>query len=232
MSRAGKLVDEIRQELRDVEVRIAGHPYLRVLERGDVPRDKLRLFAGEQHHIVGSDMRSFALLVSRYGDSPSGRFFLDMVQGERAALEALTTLARALGMSREDLEGYEPTAGGQAYPAYVAWLALHATDAEVAGAFVVNLAAWGANCAAASRALQDRYGLSREQVEFFELFAAPSPEFEKAALGVVEGGLASGVEPRLVRRAGRLLQGYELLFWDTMFAASVTRGGSAPGAQS
>src|SRR4030042_707995 len=85
MSRAQDLVDEIRQELRDVEARIAGHPYLRALERGDVPRDKLRLFAGEQHHIVGSDLRSFALLVSRYGDSPSGRFFLDMVQGERAA---------------------------------------------------------------------------------------------------------------------------------------------------
>jgi hypothetical protein len=37
---------------------------------------------------------------------------------------------------------------------------------------------------------------------------------------VVETGLARRVEPRLIRRAGRLLQGYELLFWDTMFAAS------------
>ena len=220
MSLAEELVDEIRRELKDVDTRIAGHAYLRALERGDVARDKLRLFAGEQHHIVGSDMRSFALLVSRYGDSPSGRFFLDMVQGERAALEALAALAGALGMSREDLEAYEPTTGAQAYPAYVAWLALHATDAEVAGAFVVNLAAWGANCASASRALQSRYGLSRNQVEFFELFATPSPEFERAALDVVENGLAGGVEPRLVRRAGRLLQGYELLFWDPMFAAS------------
>jgi pyrroloquinoline quinone (PQQ) biosynthesis protein C len=220
MSRAEELVEEIRQELKDVEARIAGHPYLKALEQGDIAREKLRLFAGEQYHIVGSDMRSFALLVSRYGDSPSGRFFLDMVQGERAALEALSIFASGVGLSPEDLEAYEPTAGAQAYPAYVAWLALHASDAEVAGAFVVNLAAWGANCAAASRALQGRYGLAREQVEFFELFAIPSPEFERAALDVVEGGLARGVEPRLIRRAGRLLQGYELLFWDTVFAAS------------
>src|SRR3990170_5631855 len=121
MPRAEKLVDEIRQELKDVEARIAGHPYLRALEQRGIAREKLRLFAGEQRHIVGSDMRSFALLVSRYGNSPSGRFFLDMVQGECAALEALSVLAGALGMSREDLEAYEPTAGAQAYPAYVAW---------------------------------------------------------------------------------------------------------------
>jgi thiaminase len=216
MSRADKLVEEVRRELGDVEARIAGHPYLEALSQGSVPRDKLRLFAGEQHHIVASDLRSFALMVSRYGESPSGRFFLDMVQGERAALEALSRFAAAVGMTEAELQAYEPTASAQAYPSYVAWLALHASDAEVAGAFVVNLAAWGANCAAASRALQSRYAFSREQVEFFELFAAPSPEFERAALDVVE----RGVEARLIRRAGRLLQGYELLFWDTMLAAS------------
>ena len=227
MSRAEKLVEEIRQDLKDVEALIARHPYLEALGQGHIAREKLRVFAGEQHHIVGSDMRSFALLVSRYGDSPSGRFFLDMVQGERAALEALSTFAAAVGMSESELKTYEPTPGAQAYPSYVAWLALHASDAEVAGAFVVNLAAWGANCAAASRALQSRYGLSREQVECFELFAVPSPEparpaggFERAALDVVEAGLAQGVEPRLIRRAGRLLQGYELLFWDAVHAAS------------
>jgi thiaminase len=220
MSGAEKLVEEVRRELRDVDARIAGHPYLEALSQGSVSREKLRLFAGEQYHIVGSDLRSFALLVSRYGDSPSGRFFLDMVQGERAALEALSAFAGGLGMTEAELRAYEPTAGAQAYPAYVAWLALHASDAEVAGAFVVNLAAWGVNCAAASRALQSRYALSREQVEFFELFAAPSPEFERAALDVVEAGLTRGVEPRLIRRAGHLLQGYELLFWDTMLAAS------------
>jgi thiaminase len=220
MPHAEKLVEEIRQELKKVEALIAGHPYLAALERGSITREKLRLFAGEQYHIVGSDLRSFALLVSRYGDSPSGRFFLDMMQGERAALEALAAFSAAVGMSQEDLRAYEPTAGAQAYPSYVAWLALHASDAEVAGAFLVNLSAWGANCAAASRALQDRYGLGREQVQFFELFAVPSPEFERAALDVVEAGLARGVEPRLVRRAGRLLQGYELLFWDAVFAAS------------
>jgi hypothetical protein len=33
---------------------------------------------------------------------------------------------------------------------------------------------------------------------------------------VVEGGLARGAEPRLIKRAARLLQGFEKLYWDAM----------------
>jgi len=36
---------------------------------------------------------------------------------------------------------------------------------------------------------------------------------------VVADGLAHGVTPGSVRRAAALLQGYELLFWDTMAQA-------------
>jgi hypothetical protein len=37
---------------------------------------------------------------------------------------------------------------------------------------------------------------------------------------VVAGGLSRGGEPRLVKRAARLLQGYEKLYWDTLYALS------------
>ena len=37
---------------------------------------------------------------------------------------------------------------------------------------------------------------------------------------VVVGGLARGAEPRLVKRAARLLQGFEKLYWDTLHAAT------------
>ncbi len=39
-------------------------------------------------------------------------------------------------------------------------------------------------------------------------------------MAVVAGGLARGVDPRLIKRAARLLQGYEKLFWDTLHALS------------
>jgi hypothetical protein len=41
----------------------------------------------------------------------------------------------------------------------------------------------------------------------------------KQARQILEEGLACGVGPAAIQRAARLLQGYELLFWDTMLHA-------------
>jgi hypothetical protein len=91
----------------------------------------------------------------------------------------------------------------------------------VAAAYLINFPAWGENCGRVSRSLQTRYGLRTEDVAFFDFFATPNPEFQEGATDVIADGLAEGVAPHLIRRAARLLQGYELLFWDTLLAASV-----------
>jgi thiaminase len=220
MMTAQRLVDEIRREQEDVEREIRAHPYLSALEAGQVRREALRLFAGEQYHIIRSDLRSVALLVSRFGVTESGPYFQTVLGGEAAALEALVALAGALGLDAPLLEAYEPAAGALAYSAFMAWLALYGSDAEVASGFLVNFAAWGENCGRMSRALQRRYGLSTEATRFLDLFASAPPEAETAAMDVLARGLARGVEPRLVKRAARLLQSYEKLFWDTLAALS------------
>ena len=220
MATARLLIEEIRRELDSVEQEIRGHPYLAELEAGRVRREDLRLFAGEQYHIIRSDLRSVALLVNRFGATPSGPFFQAVLGGEAAALEALRAFASAVGMDEAQLQAYEPAPGGQAYPAFMAWLALYGSDAEVAAGFLVNFQAWGANCGRMSRALQARYGLSAKDTAFFDLFASPPAEFEAGALAVVEAGLARGADPRLIKRAARLLQGYEKLYWDTLRAMS------------
>lgn len=216
MTTAATLIGEIRRELAPVEQGIRAHPYLVDLEAGRVPREDLQRFAGEQHHIIRSDLRSIALLVNRFGAAPSGPFFQAVLAGEAAALAALRTFAEAVRMDEARLGAYEPSPGAQAYPAYMAWLALYGSDAEVAAGFLVNFAAWGANCGRMSQALRTRYGVTEPGTAFFDLFANPPAEFEAQALAVVEGGLARGVDPRLVTRAARLLQSYEKLFWDTV----------------
>ncbi|MBI4241937.1 MAG: transcriptional regulator [Candidatus Rokubacteria bacterium] len=220
MADAGGLIGQIRRELEGVEREILSHPYLADLEAGRVRREDLKLFAGEQYHIIRSDLRSVALLVNRFGATASGPFFQAVLGGEAAALEALRVFARALGMDDAQLETYEPAAGAQAYPASMAWLALYGSDAEVAAGFLVNFSAWGANCGRMSQALRSRYGLTAQAAEFFDLFANPPAEFEPGALAVVDAGLARGADPRLIKRAARLLQGYEKLYWDTLHAMS------------
>lgn len=205
-------MQEIRGELAPVRDQLLAHPYVSAAEEGLIELEQLRPFCCEQSAIIASDVRSVAHLVSRFGSD----FFLDVLAGERAALEALGTFAIALGLSPEDREAYEPLPGAHAYAAYMSWLAAYASEAEVAAAYLVNFAAWGENCARMSRALSGRYGLTPDQVRFFDLFADPAGDFETAALAVIEAGLRRGVPERRIRRAARLLQGYELLYWDTL----------------
>ena len=211
---AEKVVEEIRSELAGVRAQLLAHPYVAAVEAGLVELEQLRPFAGEQFAIISSDLRSVAHLVSRFG----GDFFLDVLSGERAALDALSPFASALGLSQADLQEYEPLPGAHAYAAFMAWLAAYASDAQVAAAYLVNFAAWGENCGRLSRALTGRYGMSSEEVRFFDLFAEPADGFEQRALAVITGGLERGLQPRLMRRSARLLQGYELLYWDTLLS--------------
>lgn len=218
--RARRLLDDARKAIASTEERILRHPYLEALEARGVKKGKLALFAGQQCHIIESDLRSVALIVSRAETQGARDFFTGMLQGERAALTALGAFGQALGMSSEQLHAAEPLPGAFAYSAYVNWLATFGTAAEFAGAFLVNLSAWGGNCARMSRALQAGYGLSGPDVAFFDLFGGASPGFEEQGLAVVEEGLAHGADPVRIRRAARLLQGFELLYWDTMWEAA------------
>jgi len=214
------LMHIIHQELHAVEQQIRRHAYLQALEEGQIVPARLRCFVGEQCHIIPGDLRSIALLVSRCEHPGSQQFFRDVLQGEAAALEALEPLATAVEMSPADRAAYEPAPGAQAYSAYLAWLCLYGTDAEVATALSVNFAAWGANCGRMAQALRQRYGLPETALRFFTQFAAAPSDVSPLALALLEAGLQRGVETRRIVRAARMLQGYELLFWDTVYALS------------
>ena len=215
MSDALQLVEQIRSDLRLLEATISCHPYLKALEEGRVQRDSLRVFAGQQHDIISSDLRSIALILSRQGMLPSRRFLMNALQGEAAALDALHAFAGALGLNVTDLEVFEPLPTAYAYCTFVAWLALYGSDAELAGAFLVNFSVWGVNCGRMHKALHEKYGIAPSALAFFDLFAN-MPSFEQEALGIIQNGLDRGVPARLVHRAARMLQGYELMFWEAM----------------
>jgi thiaminase len=213
---AQELVGQTRRELRPIGETISGHRFLDLLEARSVPEDRLRALVAEQHAIISSDRRSFAHLAARFPAGEAGEFFLDMAAGEGTALGLLAGTAEWLGLSGDALETYEPDPRAQSYPAFVAWLALNGSRADVVLAFVANLAAWGANCARVAAAIRASYGAGDDAVAFFEYFARPPEDFEDHALAVIDQGLAAGDSPLLARRAARLLQAYELSFWDVL----------------
>ena len=209
---APALVQGIRDDLAAIEKRLRTHPYVAAVQQGRAGLDEMRPFAAEQWNIIRSDLRSVANLAGRTGLP----FFLGVLDGERAALAAIIDFAHALGMDQSDLGDYEPLPGAHAYAAYMAWLGAYGSPAEVAAAYLVNFPAWGENCGRLAAALRERHGLSDQAVRFFDLFAEEDLEFEPNALALIQGGLDSGVAPAAIARAARLLQGYEVLFWDTL----------------
>ncbi|MGI5169165.1 hypothetical protein ACQEU3_32930 [Spirillospora sp. CA-253888] len=210
---ASGLIAEARRETAG-----AARPnrFLDLLEAGQMPRKILIRLAGEEYRIVGSDRRSFALLASRYPDTPAGDAFLGLAQGEGRALALLLDFAAALGASEKDLNRHEPHPGAQAYPAYLAQRAAFGTAAEVTLAMLANLEEWGAYCGRTAGALREHHGLDETAVAFFRFFAEPVPGFEEQATEVIAAGLAAGEDPRAVLRAARLLHAYEAMFWDSL----------------
>jgi hypothetical protein len=64
---------------------------------GRLQRADLRTFAGQQYHIVTSDLRSIAQILARHGTLPSRGFLMNILQGEAAALDALSAFCSSPG---------------------------------------------------------------------------------------------------------------------------------------
>ena len=210
---AAALLEQVRGELAAQE---AENRFVDLAAEGSLPRERLAALACEELTIVPSDQRSFAILAARFPAPPAGAFFLGLAQGEGLALSHLETFAAALGLDHPAIATYEPRAGCQAYPAYVAWLAVNGSRSQVAMAILANLDAWGSYCARIAAALRQHYAFDDEAAGFFDFFASAPPGFEEHALSVIHSGLDAGEDPEAARRAARLLQSYELLFWSTL----------------
>lgn len=216
-AQARKLVAELRVELQDVEDQIRNAPYLTALERGEVSRDNLRAFAGEQYNIIRKDLRSGAMMLNRFGTDPAARkFFQDNVDGEVIALGMIVDFGKALGLTEANLKAYQPRALAQAYPHFVTTFTLQGSEAEVAASYLVNFPVFGENTARMGAALRNRYGLTAKDTAFFDFFGGLPPNFEPDALSVIESGLSKGAAPFEIKRSARLLQAYELFFWEAV----------------
>lgn len=182
---------------------------------GTAPRSVFGVIAAEERRIVPSDWRSLHTLAAR-SDEPAARsYFGGLAVGEEQALALLGPLAEEAGLTPRAERDYEPLPGCQAYPSYVAWLALNAAPAEVAVAITANFTAWGGYCAAIAGGMREHYGFSAPARAFFEFFATPLPD--DAAVAAIQAGLSAGtLDERRARRYARLFHAYEMMFWNTL----------------
>lgn len=224
-AKARRLVKQIRADLAGVENQIRGVQFVADVEAGTASVELIAAVVAEEYSIIRSDLNSFTQMAARW-DSPQGsHFFGDLAFGESLAQPLVLDFAANVGLSEEDLAAYEPRPKGQTYPSRVAWIASNADRASAAASFLVNFGVFGENMARVRDALLNVYGFEPDEIEFFSFFAEPIPGFEEDAIEVIATGLREGACPRDVRRSARLLQAYELDFWQ---AASDPPGSPLP----
>lgn len=206
LEKAGKELAQGSEENRLVPLIASGQAQVSVLGA----------LAAEQHRIIVSDWRSFLTLAAKAPDPAEGAFFSGLAAGEVAVLPKLIAFAAGCGWGPSEVAAYRPLAGCQAYPAYVAWLALNAEPTDAVLALTVNFAAWGSYCRAVAAALRDHYGFADAACEFFDFFAEPAPELAQTAQATLQSGLDTGRHTPAAFEYARLLQSYELMFWNTL----------------
>ena len=191
-----------------------------LIAAGTAPRSVFAVIAAEESRIVPSDWRSFLTIAARCTEPNSRELFGGLAAGEGMALGKLRALAAACGLDDDALRAYQPQAGCQAYPSYLAWLAMFGEPADVVVALIANFAAWGDYCATIARAMREHYGFDDEACGFFDFFATPVPEIEEQAVAALQAGIDAGRQTDEAFTYGRLFQSYELMFWNTIADAS------------
>lgn len=205
-----ELVARAQQEIAKQTVR---NRFVDLLEMGTVPIERIGWLTGELYRLVGSDQRSFAFLASRFSAPPAGDLFLAMAEGEAQAMRLLMDFAAAMGMTKPDLDAYEPRPSAQAYPAYLAQTAMFGVSSAVPLAMLANVSESGENYARVAKALRSRYGFSEKAVGHFQFFAETPQTVLDQAAATVAAGLSAGEDPTEAVRTARLVHAYEVAFW-------------------
>ncbi len=219
MKTAEKLVHNIRNELKEIDNQLRNLDFFEKIGNKHDLNTVMKAFLGHQYHIAKSDLRSFAMLIQRFGNYPhTCLFFKNMLDGEISAVDGIINLAQKLKITEEGLINYEVIPEGFAYATYVAWLSTYGSSAEIACGILVNFDAWGYNCSRLSKVLKENFGFTSDDTAFLDAFT-PTPLFEKTACEIAASDINNHVSAQSIHRAARLFQGYEKMFWDTISAS-------------
>lgn len=220
-----EIIERLRKEDFNLatERKLAQHPYVLAAEAGTLTVAQKRAFCYEQYAIQRSDAISFACLAGHVFrpksltgvEVPEGNkddLFQFLLGGEVYASGLLLKQAKSLGIKDEEAlaTNYKCSSLAQAYPSYWARLALDDAHAAGAAACAVNFPAWGHMCLRLCNAAEDT-------MEFTQFFATSIDNLDEMAAAVMDG--VEEVQYNDLVQHVRLLQEYEVLFWDAVYAA-------------
>jgi pyrroloquinoline-quinone synthase len=210
----------LTENLELLRYQLVYHPLWAGIEAGTLEQSRLRLFALQDWWLVREAYRLDALAIAAATDLEVQELLLAKLMPKIGGHKLLLRFGEAFGLSRTDFDTVEPLAGCMALTNFFYWMLAYGTPGE-------KLAAVGASedifiqiCVRIGPALMRNYELSAEQVAFFtahkEIGAHVAPVDD-----ILLSRYNTPVDRCLITRAVRLSHEFELMFYDTVMAASL-----------
>jgi pyrroloquinoline-quinone synthase len=216
MSFANNILTENMEPLRR---RLLYHPLWTEIERGTLRRETLRVFALQDWWLVREAYRLDALAVVGMPDLDMQDLLLAKLVPKIGAYQLLLRFGEALGLARLDFDTVEPLAGCMALTTFFYWMLTYGSVPEKIAAISASEDIFVQICARVGPALRDKYGMSEEQIAFFtahdEIGAKVTPIDE-----ILLARYNTPEDHQRITRAVRLSHEFELLFYDTVMAAT------------
>jgi pyrroloquinoline quinone (PQQ) biosynthesis protein C len=211
----------LTEDLEPLRQRLLFHPLWTGIEEGTVPRETLRVFALQDWWLVREAYRLDALAIAGMPDLDLQDLLLAKLVPKIGGYQLLLRFGEALGLTRADFDAVEPLAGCMALTNFFYWMLAYGSAPEKIAAVSASEDIFIQLCARTGPALIHLYGMSAEQVAFFTVH-----EEIGARVTPIDALLLTRYDTiedhQRITRAVRLSHEYELLFYDTVMAATLS----------
>lgn len=203
-----EFIEKLRHELKDINDKILKHPFITEAVQGNLSLDKIKLFVENQFYIASNDSKALAIMYSR-AEYPDNEFFLKLLVSHQKALERLRDL---INYFKIDLREIKVNARIVSYTHFFFNLAFLGSLQEQIVAILINFPIFIEAINKLGKALKENYQI--QEVSFFQE-AKWDRELEYLALKILE---KYNLQDEKIKRTARLIQEYELEYWDSLLA--------------
>jgi len=203
-----EFIEKLRHELEEINQKITKHPFILDAVQGKLGIEKIRLFIEQQHYVALNDAKALAIMYSR-SDFPDNEFFLRLLVSHQKALERLNKIIHHFNI---DVNKIKPISKAISYTHFLFHLAFFGSIQEQVIAIIINFPIFIESINKLGKALREKYQFS--EVSFFEE-AKWDKELEFLALKILE---KHDFQTPSVKNAARLIQEYELEYWDCLYS--------------
>jgi len=216
MSFADRILTEDLQPLRQ---RLLTHPPWTGIEKATLPRETLRVFALQDWWLVREAYRLDALAIAGMPDLNLQDLLLAKLMPKLGGYRLLLRFGEALGLSRADFDAVEPLAGCMALTTFFYWMLAYGSVPDKIAAVSASEDLFIQICARIGPTLVRHYGMSAEQVALFTVHEEIGQRVTPVD-ALLLAHYATPEDRQRITRAVRLRHEFELLFYETVMAAT------------